>query len=96
MIKRKTPLLTNGSVTTEISNPIIEKIINHEKIILDIDELDVLLEISHLESDSRKLKRHKILSDLEKTHPGLILRQKDETDKRRFIYILAKPKTNIS
>ena len=90
MIKRKTPLLTHGSLTIENFNPIIEKILNHEKIILDIDELDVLLEISHLEPDSRKLKRHRILSDLEKTHPGLILRHKDETDKRRFIYILAK------
>jgi hypothetical protein len=94
--KRRILFQTQDSLAIEYSNPIIEKILKYEKSILDIDELDVLLEISHLEFDSRKLKRHRILSDLEKTNPGLILRQKDETDKRRFIYILVKHNTNIS
>lgn len=71
-------------------NPIVEKIRLAPKTTLDIDALDALLEINHMEFDSRKLKRHRLLSDLEKTNPGLITRQKDETDKRRFIYIIQK------
>ena len=76
--------------TLEVVNPLVQKIKLVNKHTLDIDQLDELLEINHMESDSRKLKRHRILSDLEKTHPGLIQRQKDETDKRRFIYIIQK------
>lgn len=72
------------------SNPLLEKLQASTKNTLDIDELDALLEINHMEFDSRKLKRHRLLSDLEKTNPGLITRQKDETDRRRFIYIIKK------
>ena len=77
-------------LTTESASPIAKKILSTLKTTFDIDELDTLLEISHMESDSRKLKRHRLLSDLEKTHPGLIERHKDETDKRRYIYIIKK------
>lgn len=76
--------------TLELLNPLVQKIKLVNKHTLDIDELDELLEIYHMESDSRKLKRHRLLSDLEKTNPGLIQRQKDETDRRRFIYIVKK------
>ena len=74
--------------TPELVKPLVQKLKLVSKTTFDIDELDALLEISHMESDSRKLKRHRILTDLEKTHPGLIERHKDETDKRRFIYII--------
>jgi hypothetical protein len=76
--------------TLELLNPLVQKIKMANKNKLDIDELDELLEIYHMEFDSRKLKRHRLLSHLEKTHPGLIQRQKDESDKRRFIYIIKK------
>jgi hypothetical protein len=77
-------------MAVESTNPIAEKLLSANKTTFDIDELDTLLEISHMEFDSRKLKRHRLLSDLEKTNPGLIQRQKDETDKRRFIYSIHK------
>lgn len=79
-----------NSLSIDATNPTVEKILSATKTTLDIDELDALLEINHMEFDSRKLKRHRLLSDLEKTNPGLIIRQKDETDKRRFIYIIQK------
>lgn len=81
---------TNNQAVVPLANPLFEKIAASSKNILDIDELDKLLEIDHMEFDSRKLKRHRILNDLEKSHPGFILRQKDETDKRRFIYEIKK------
>jgi hypothetical protein len=65
--------------TPELVKPLVQKLKLVTKTTFDIDELDALLEISHMESDSRKLKRHRILTDLEKTHPGLIERHKDET-----------------
>lgn len=86
-VKTKEP----GKNETELHlNPLVEKIEASIKNTLDIDELDALLEINHMEFDSRKLKRHRLLSDLEKTNPGLITRQKDDTDKRRFIYVIQK------
>ena len=91
-IKRRKSINTKILKHAKLDSPnaISEKIMSSTKTILDIDELDELLEINHMEFDSRKLKRHRLLSDLEKTNPGLIIRQKDETDKRRFIYIIQK------
>ena len=82
--------ISKNIMAVESTNPIAEKLLSANKTTFDIDELDTLLEISHMEFDSRKLKRHRLLSDLEKTNPGLIQRQKDETDKRRFIYSIHK------
>lgn len=62
----------------------------HPKTVLNTEELDELLAIGHLELDSRKLRRHRLLSALEKDHPGLIVREKDKNDKRRFIYRINK------
>jgi len=59
---------------------------NLENKTLTADELDVLLNIQHLEDDSRRLRRHRILNDFEKNKPGLIKRIKDPTDKRKFLY----------
>jgi hypothetical protein len=59
-----------------------------KKTIFLTEELDQLLGIHHLESDSKKLKRHRILSEIEKKHPGCIKRIKDPIDKRRFSYQL--------
>lgn len=47
------------------------------------DEMDKILNISHLEGDSRKLRRHRLLKDFPE---GMITRNKAEIDKRRFMY----------
>lgn len=52
---------------------------------LSWEEMDKILNISHLEGDSRKLRRHRLLKDFPK---GMITRRKDDKDKRRFIYFI--------
>jgi hypothetical protein len=86
--RRRKQNLIFSQTETQTGHPLLAKILSAPKQALDINELDTLLEIDHMEFDSRKLKRHRLLSDLEKMHPGLIERQKDETDKRRFIYVI--------
>ena len=55
---------------------------------LTIEEIDHLLEISHLLGDSRKLRRHRIF----KTFPdGAISRNKSTADGRSYTYTLNKP-----
>jgi DNA-binding MarR family transcriptional regulator len=44
------------------------------------------MQIDKLEQDSKKLKRHRIIADLNQKHPNFIERIKDETDKRRNLY----------
>lgn len=53
-----------------------------------MEELDTVLEINHLLLESRKLRRHRYLSDLNKVYPGFIARTKDEQDKRKFLYLI--------
>jgi hypothetical protein len=65
-----------------------EVLLQSKKTILLTEELDLLLGIHHLESDCKKLKRHRILSEIEKNHPGFLHRIKDPMDKRRFSYQL--------
>ena len=64
----------------------IKSILESNQDILSTDELDELLKISHLEQDSKKLKRHRILNEIQKISPNLVTRIKDVNDKRRFIY----------
>ena len=91
--KRKT------KVTASKSNPIeldqiqdnqleilVLKITKLNKGILNMEELDNLLDITHLEAESRKLRRFRKLSELNQLQPGFIIRVKDEEDKRRFLY----------
>ena len=91
--KRKT------KVTASKSNPIeldqiqdnqleilVLKITKLNKGILNMEELDNLLDITHLEAESRKLRRFRKLSELNQLQPGFITRVKDEEDKRRFLY----------
>lgn len=69
-----------------IQTEIIENLINSSKNVLTTDELDYILKIGHLEQDSRKLRRHRLLSEIQKNHPTLITRIKDVADRRRFLY----------
>ena len=52
------------------------------------DELDDLFNIQELDYDSRKLKRSRIIAELNKKHEGLLERKRDPSDKRKFIYIV--------
>ena len=65
---------------------VVLKITKLNKRILNMEELDNLLEITHLEAESRKLRRFRRLSEINQLHPGFITRIKDEEDKRRFLY----------
>ena len=89
----------NTKVTANKSNPIkldqiqdnqleilFLKIAKLNKGILNMEELDNLLDITHLEAESRKLRRFRKLSELNQLQPGFIIRVKDEEDKRRFLY----------
>ena len=89
----------NTKVTANKSNPIeldqiqdnqleilVLKITKLKKRILNMEELDNLLDITHLEAESRKLRRFRKLSELNQLQPGFIIRVKDEEDKRRFLY----------
>ena len=69
-----------------IQSHLVTAIKNAKKSILTSDELDELLNITHLEPDSRKLRRFRLLKELSKDHPFLISRVKDNDDKRRFHY----------
>ncbi len=69
-----------------------QRLFSHQNNSFTTDELDVVLEIDHLEADSKKLKRHRIINDLNQTHTNFIERIKDNNDKRKYIYIINKTK----
>lgn len=86
-LNRKLTRQTNkAKPLNEITNPLILKIINNPALTLNTDEFDELLGIEHMEADSKKLKRHRLLTEIDKEKLGLITREKDPTDKRRSIY----------
>ena len=55
---------------------------------ISLDELDEIFEINHMEAESKKSKRHRMLKNMEQKYPGFILREKDELDRRKFSYNL--------
>ncbi len=52
------------------------------------DELDELFDIQEFDYDSRKLKRSRIIAELNRNHEGLLVRKRDPSDKRKFIYMV--------
>lgn len=91
----KTPVViakSNGKNGIEAIIAKIKASINKE---LTIDELDVLLGIFHLELESRKLKRHRLLHDIDIKSPNLISRTKDVIDKRKYLYIIQKKQSDF-
>jgi hypothetical protein len=76
-----------------VKSNLIDAILNSSNLLLNIDELDEILNINYLEPDSRKLRRHRLLSELQKEHPTLITRVKDSSDRRRFLYKITIPDT---
>lgn len=73
----------------ELAN-LIQKIETLKGKTIQSEELDDILEISHLIGDSKKLRRHRLLTDIENVHPGLIQRIKMDNDKRKFQYIISR------
>jgi len=76
--------------TEELKSDLYKAILNCGKLHVSTEELDELLAISHLEPDSKKLKRHRLLNKIEKNHPGFIVRVKDQIDKRQFSYKITR------
>lgn len=66
------------------------RFVNHPASKFSIEEIDSILEIEHLEIDSKKLKRTRLINEMNKTHPNFIEREKDTNDKRRYIYKINK------
>ena len=67
-----------------------EKIITHEGQPLRTHQIDELFDIQKLSYDSRKLKRHRLIQEINKKHPNLIQRVKDNGDQRKYLYIINK------
>jgi hypothetical protein len=72
-------------IENNIQKKVVEIFLNSQKTELSVEELDELLEISHLTDDSRRLRRHRMLIEFPE---GFITRTKSNADKRSFIYKL--------
>ena len=78
--------------------PVLEKHNYYDKIstcsdkTLRTHEIDELFDIEKLSYDSRKLKRHRLIQEINKKHPDLIQRIKDKEDQRKYLYIINKQK----
>ena len=65
---------------------VLEQKLISEKRMLNTEELDALFGIEHMDVDSKKFKRNRMINEMNQRHPDFITRQKDDTDKRRFLY----------
>ena len=72
------------------SHPLIQIILNSPKTEITLHELDTLLGIDHMEHESKKMKRHRLLIALFEIHPNLLTRIKDPMDKRKTIFKITK------
>jgi hypothetical protein len=72
-------------IENNIQKKVVENFLNSQKTELSVEELDDVLEISHLTDDSRRLRRHRMLIEFPE---GFITRTKSNEDKRSFIYKL--------
>ena len=70
-------------------NEIESRLINAKEI-LNTDELDEIFGISHLDVDAKKLKRSRMIDDINSRFSDLIIREKDQNDKRKFVYHIKK------
>jgi hypothetical protein len=61
-----------------------------ENRLLNTEELDELLGIEHMDVDSKKFKRNRMINEMNQRHADFITRIKDDTDKRRFLYQIKK------
>jgi len=77
-------------IEENLSDSLYRVLLQSEKTFFSGDELDEIFGISHLEPDSKKSKRHRYLANLDKNHPGFVVRVKEQIDKRRFNYKIVK------
>ena len=82
LIRKKDKLVLKSHVEY---NEIELRLINSKKI-LNTDELDEIFEITHLDLDARKLKRSRMIEDINSRFSDFIIREKDNNDKRKFVY----------
>lgn len=82
-------IVLNNRIKNKKQTPLLQKFQKHASKTLTTEELDLLLGIEHMEMESKKAKRHRILAQIEVASPGLIQRIKDESDKRRFVYFIS-------
>ena len=61
-----------------------------ENRLLNTEELDEILGVEHMDVDSKKFKRNRMINEMNQRHPDFITRIKDDTDKRRFLYQIKK------
>lgn len=61
-----------------------------ENRLLNTEELDEILGIEHMDVDSKKFKRNRMINEMNQRHAAFITRIKDDTDKRRFLYQIKK------
>jgi len=57
---------------------------------LNTEELDELLGIEHMDAESKKFKRNRMINEMNQRHSDFITRIKDDTDKRRYLYQIKK------
>jgi hypothetical protein len=79
-----------SDVEENLSDSLYRVLLQSEKTFFSGDELDEIFGIAHLEPDSKKSKRHRYLANLDKNHPGFVVRVKEQIDKRRFNYKIVK------
>ena len=76
------------SKKSDAISPFINRFTEIGKNKISLAELDEIFEINHMESESKKSKRHRMLKNIEQKYPGFIQREKDELDRRKFSYNL--------
>jgi hypothetical protein len=93
-IEDETQVVIGEEIQTDIeenlSDSLYRVLLQSEKTFFSGDELDEIFGIAHLEPDSKKSKRHRYLANLDKNHPGFVVRIKEQIDKRRFNYKIVK------
>ena len=80
----------HAEIEEDLSDSLYNTLLNSEKTFFNGDELDEIFGIAHLEPDSKKSKRHRYLANLDKNHPGFVVRIREQIDKRRFNYKIVK------
>ncbi len=75
---------------SEKQHPLIQVILSSTKKEFTSDELDTLLGIDYMEHESRKMKRHRLIIQLNEIYPNLLSREKDQSDKRKTIFTINK------
>jgi len=88
--KHRTKLVVSQQEITTERHSLYEKLFQYNGNNLRTQEIDELFDIQKLSYDSRKLKRHRLIQEINKKHPNLIVRIKDKEDQRKYLYIINK------